>query len=82
VTAPQPSADAEGMSRARDLAVEAATVFKARLARANHEVLALRSTWTGAAANDFGDAMREWEHHITTVIDELDQMAGCLRVTA
>jgi WXG100 family type VII secretion target len=72
VTAPQPSIDA------RDL-MDASAEILASLARANNEVLALRSTWTGAASRDFGDAVREWEKHVTTVIDELDQMAAALR---
>jgi WXG100 family type VII secretion target len=79
VTAPQSSDDAEGMCRARDLMADASADFLARLARANNEALALRSTWTGAAARDFGEAMREWEMHVTTVIDELIQMADSLR---
>lgn len=65
------STTTQGMQAAATKIDSTITDFTGQLKTVNQSMLALQSTWTGAASNNFGGAMNNWESGFTRVINAL-----------
>ena len=81
MTMPLVQTSEPGMQAAANEFSSRANEFNGSLRSINSEMASLQATWTGAASNQFNQAMDNWENSFQKVINELLVMMETMGVT-